>query len=112
VCPTGAIGYLEEGQKEKTVIGVAVFEAGRCLPYRKAQDCMVCEEHCPTNPKAIVFQEEVRRDPLGAEKTVKIPRVVEERCVGCGICETKCPLPGRSAIRVAREKPGSLEEFY
>jgi polyferredoxin len=112
VCPTGAIGYLEEGEKERFVIGIAVFDQDRCLPYRKVQDCMVCEEHCPTGEKAIVFREEVRPDPLGVPHAVKIPRVVEEHCVGCGICETKCPLPGRAAIRVTRERPGNLTDFF
>jgi len=112
VCPTGAIGYLEEGEKERFVIGIAVFDKDRCLPYRKAQDCMVCEEHCPTGEKAIVFAEETHADPLGVPRTVKMPRVVEERCIGCGICETRCPLPGRSAIRVTRERPGDLSDFF
>ena len=112
VCPTGAIGYLEEGEKEKFVIGIAVFDQDRCLPYRKAQDCMVCEEHCPTGEKAIVFREEIRPDSLGLPRTVKIPRVVEERCIGCGICETRCPLPGRSAILVTRERPENLTDFF
>ena len=35
------------------LIGIAVFDKDRCLPYRKAQDCMVCEEHCPIPDKAI-----------------------------------------------------------
>lgn len=112
VCPTGAIGYLEAGAKEKAVIGLAVFDRDRCLPYRKAENCMVCEEHCPTNPKAIVFRDEVFADPLGRPRTVKAPRVVEDRCIGCGICETKCPIPGQAAIRVAREKPSDLSVFY
>jgi ferredoxin len=28
------------------------------------------------------------------------PRVVRERCIGCGICEYKCPVNGEAAIRV------------
>jgi MauM/NapG family ferredoxin protein len=112
VCPTGAIGYLGAGAKEAAVIGIAVFDRDRCLPYRKAENCMVCEEHCPTAPKAIVFREEVRADALGQERAVKIPRIVEERCIGCGICENKCPLPGRGAVLVTRENPGDLSRFY
>ena len=32
--------------------------------------------------------------------TVKQPYIVDELCIGCGICETKCPLPGRAAIYI------------
>ncbi|MDW7709486.1 MAG: 4Fe-4S binding protein [Deferrisomatales bacterium] len=112
VCPTGAIGYLEPGEKEQVVLGIAVFEKDRCLPYRNTQNCLVCEEHCPTAPKAIVFREEVRTDSEGVSRAVKLPEVVERLCVGCGICETRCPLPGAGAIRVARERPGDLSIFF
>ena len=62
----------------------------------------VCQEHCPTGEKAIVFDQ--REVLVGSEvRTLKLPRVVHERCIGCGICETRCPLDGRSAIRVVNE---------
>lgn len=102
VCPTGAIRQLPAAEKRKTVIGIAVFDKDRCLPFARAEECLVCEEHCPTGEKAIVFDEkellvnsEVRR--------VKIPRVVRNLCIGCGICETRCPVDGTSAIRVINE---------
>ena len=37
---------------------------------------------------------------------VKYPYVIKELCIGCGICETRCPLPGQAGIYVttANEK--------
>ncbi len=112
VCPTGAIGYLEAGEKERAVVGIAVFHRDRCIPYRSATNCMVCEEHCPTNPKAIVFEEEQHPDPLGRLRRVKLPRVVDQRCIGCGICENRCPVPGEAAIRVYRAPPADTLLIY
>ncbi|GAB6082716.1 4Fe-4S binding protein [Desulfuromonas carbonis] len=102
VCPTGAIEFLPLEKKRKTVIGIAVFDKDRCLPFARGEECLVCEEHCPTGEKAIVFTE--RQVLVGSEpRLLKLPRVVKERCIGCGICETRCPLDGRSAIRVVNE---------
>ena len=102
VCPTGAIRHLQLEEKRKTVIGLAVFDRNRCLPYARGEECLVCEEHCPTAQKAIVFEE---KDVIvdGAPRRLKIPQVVPKRCIGCGICETRCPLAGESAIRVVHE---------
>lgn len=102
VCPTGAIGLLNLEEKQKAVMGIAVFDKNRCLPFARGEECLVCEEHCPTAEKAIVFDEQ---DVVvaGEIRRVKMPRVVKQRCVGCGICETRCPLEGASAIRVLNE---------
>lgn len=56
VCPTGAIQELTLARKKETSIGTAFFDVDRCLPYAFAIDCIVCEEHCPTTPKAIWFE--------------------------------------------------------
>ena len=37
----------------------------------------------------------------GAKVTVKQPRVDPDLCIGCGICENKCPVRGQAAVRVA-----------
>lgn len=102
VCPTGAIRLLPLAQKKKEVVGLAVFDKNRCLPFAEGVECLVCEEHCPTGEKAIVFEE---REVLveGVATNLKFPRLLKKRCVGCGICETKCPIEGSSAIRVINE---------
>lgn len=102
VCPTGAIKRLPLEQKRQTVIGLAVFDKNRCLPFAKHEECLVCEEHCPTGEKAIVFEEQELM-VNGEARRIKIPRVVDKLCIGCGICETKCPVEGTSAIRVINQ---------
>lgn len=112
VCPTGAIQRLPLEEKRKAIIGLAVFDRDRCLPYARQEECLVCEEHCPTPEKAIIFRERSVPNATGSTKTLKVPEVVAERCIGCGICETRCPLSGVSAIRVTNEResrrPASL----
>ncbi|MBA3007853.1 MAG: 4Fe-4S binding protein [Proteobacteria bacterium] len=100
VCPSGAIRKLALEEKQKVKIGNACFDRNRCLPYAKGIPCMVCEEHCPTPDKAIKFREVVVENSRGEKVSVKQPYLVDELCVGCGICETKCPLPGVSAVMV------------
>lgn len=102
VCPTGAIQKLSLEQKQKTVIGLAVIDKNRCLPFAGGQECLVCEEHCPTGEKAIVF-EPVEVLVNGKLMRLRRPGVVARLCVGCGICETRCPVAGQSAIRVVSE---------
>jgi MauM/NapG family ferredoxin protein len=102
VCPTGAIRRLPLEEKKKVIIGLAVFDKNRCLPFARGEECLVCEEHCPTPEKAIVFEEkEVVVN--GISRRLKVPAVIRSRCIGCGICETRCPLEGASAIRVINQ---------
>ncbi len=39
-------------------------------------------------------------DADGNAHVRKLPVVGYERCIGCGLCESKCPINGPSAIRV------------
>lgn len=100
VCPTGAIPNLPLEKKQKSAVGVAVLDKNICLPYAKRVNCLVCEEHCPVPRKAIRFEQVVEKDYRGNRVTLKKPYVIEGLCIGCGICENKCPLTGRSAIEV------------
>ena len=63
-------------------------------------ECIVCEEVCPTSPKAIWFETVEIKTREGGTKILKQPRVDPNRCVGCGICENKCPVQDKAAIRV------------
>lgn len=100
VCPTGAIKRLSIEEKAKVKIGLAMIDKGRCLPWAHATPCIVCEEVCPTPKKAIWFDTAKVKNREGRELTVQQPRIDLELCIGCGICETKCPVIGMPAIYV------------
>lgn len=100
VCPTGAIKRLTLKEKAKVKIGLAMIDKGRCLPYAHGKPCIVCEEVCPTPKKAIWFKEATFEDRNGRVTRLQQPIVDLELCIGCGICEAKCPVIDRPAIYV------------
>lgn len=101
VCPTGAIREITAKEKTETPIkiGSVYLDRGRCLPWSGNAPCIVCEEHCPTSPKAIFLKEEIVSGPDGKQMRFRLPFIDLKRCVGCGICENKCPVRGEPAVR-------------
>ena len=63
--------------------------------------CIVCEEMCPTDPKAIWLEPVTVRRQDGKTVQLQRPHVDPARCVGCGICENRCPAGAHAAIRVS-----------
>lgn len=102
VCPTGAITKLSLERKQKTIIGIAHINEKRCIPWAQGKECIVCEEMCPIPEKAIKLEKDIVMHSSSEISDVLLPRVIPELCIGCGICEYKCPVEGESAIRIYR----------
>jgi len=99
VCPTGAIAKLPMEKKQKTKIGLSMVDKNRCLPYAYGRECQLCYDQCPLPTKAISM---VTAEVTRGDKTysLKQPQIDSKLCIGCGICENKCPVEGKAAIRV------------
>ena len=94
VCPAGAI--LEITPEEKTAIhvGTASVDLDLCVVNRDNVNCGNCARHCPAGAIKMV-----RKNP-DDENSLRIPTVLEDRCIGCGACEFLCPSRPYSAIHV------------
>jgi MauM/NapG family ferredoxin protein len=97
ICPTGAIRPLPLDEKAFAKIGTARIIKTRCIAWEQDKRCLICDEICPYNAISSQFLE---------GRPVTVPFIDENKCNGCGYCESKCPVSGESAIVV--EPTGEL----
>jgi len=93
LCPTSAIRKLSLEEKTYAVIGTSVIDHSRCIAWEQNMACLICDEACQYN--AINSLNETIQGI-----TIPRPFVDERICVGCGICESRCPIEGPTAIQV------------
>ena len=81
-------------EKATKQVGISRFFINRCIVKSEGTDCGACSEHCPTQAVHMV--------PY--EGTLTIPQVNPDLCIGCGGCESICPVrPMRAIIIKANE---------
>ncbi len=85
-CPTGALERLSVDDKHYTRIGVASAELGLCRVVAEHEACDLCARACP--PGAIYMAD----GPDG----IPIPEVNTFHCIGCGACQSVCPVRPRA----------------
>ena len=95
VCPTGAIRALPLEEKRVARIGLAVVDQQTCLPYAGREACQLCVDECRlAGYDAFEFirvgtELDSAGEPLEGSGFLA-PTVRADRCVGCGLCQTRC----------------------
>lgn len=100
VCPAHAIEPITVEEKKTTQVGIATFFINRCIVKTEGTDCGACSEHCPTQAVHMI--------PY--EGTLTIPKVEVELCIGCGGCESICPVRPMRAILVKANEVHQIVE--
>lgn len=83
-CPTGALAPVTDPRAVR--MGRARVDPRACYAHLGIL-CRTCVDECPFPEGEAIAQDE------------RLRPVVTDRCVGCGLCEARCPAPD-VAIRV------------
>jgi ferredoxin-type protein NapG len=84
-CPTGALEVLDALKDAK--MGVAVIDERLCVSHNGTGVCGACYTACPRRGKAIT--QGIRNQP----------KIDEDECTGCGLCEEFCIVDERDGLR-------------
>lgn len=95
VCPTGAIRALPLEEKKVARMGLAIVNEQTCLPMAGREDCDLCVQECnAAGYHAIEYIQvgtEMDESGLPIDGTGMLaPVVLDDKCVGCGLCQTRC----------------------
>lgn len=89
VCPTGALHeVLAENKKDIKMASLELI-LKECRIVAEGLDCAICAEICPF--RAI----EMKQVP---DQKYPIPVVIQEKCIGCGKCQYRCPVKKKEKI--------------
>lgn len=108
ICPTGALTRIDIPTKKRTQVGVANLRLNMCQVIEHNTDCGACAEHCPTQAVHMIpYKNGLTR-----------PEVTPDLCIGCGGCESICPVKPYQAIYVEgvttqqlAQKPAESKKF-
>jgi len=89
VCPTRAIEPFTVEEKSHLYLGTAIVDRSMCIAWANDKQCLVCQEACSYTAISQKVIDEVGR-----------PVIDERMCVGCGLCESACPVAPQRAIHV------------
>ncbi len=93
ICPTGALREIPHDSKiiaTSVSMGMAIVDENLCISYL-GRLCGICRDACPYPGKAIKLKSWAR------------PEIIEQSCVGCGLCVKICPQQP-AAIRIDPSK--------
>ncbi len=94
-CPTGAIRALHIDEKRAARMAQSEVDTSTCLAHCKKQECGLCVEECKAaGYDALEYiRVGIEYDNWGMpieDSGFLAPVVIEEKCVGCGLCQIKC----------------------
>ncbi len=95
VCPTGAIRALPLAEKKLTRMGLAIVDPLSCLPHANQEACQLCVDECHAAGYHAIEFIQVHTEVDAAGQPIEgtgylAPVVITDKCVGCGICQTRC----------------------